>query len=293
MLLDFKRKALGHHPCVAAAVAAGAIGSAAIGAAASSSAANTQASAQQNASNEQMSMFNTINGQEQPFMNAGYGATTGLQQLLGETSGTSNTGGLANGYLTQTMSPFSFDPSSITSSPGYQFSQTQGLQQTQNALAPNVGALSGPTLQALTNYATGNAEQYYNNYFNQAQSQYSTNLNSLETQQNNIFSRLSGIAGLGQNAASNTGTAGTQLGTGAAQATAASGASEAAGTIGVGNSLSGGVSGAANGYALNSILSNNSGASGLIGGQSALNVANASADPIASLNASQGWTGAS
>lgn len=34
----------------------------------------------------------------------------------------------------------------------------------------------------------------------------------------------------------------------------------------------------------------NSGASGLVGGQSALNVANASSDPIASLNSTQGWT---
>ena len=244
--------------CVAAAIAGGSVVGGVASGIGSESAANTQASAQNNATAEQEGMFNTIEGQEQPFMQAGYGATTSLQQLLGLTGGTSSTGGLPNGYLTQTMGPFSFNPSSITSSPGYQFSQTQGLEQTQNALAPNVGALSGPTLQALTNFATGNAEQYYNNYFNQAATQYGTNLNSLTSQQNNIFSRLSAIAGLGQNAASNTGTAGTTLGTGIAQSTAAAGASQAAGTVGASNAIGSALGGAGNSYALSSILSNNS-----------------------------------
>lgn len=240
--------------CVAAAIGGGALASGAIGAVGSMSAANTQANAQENAAAQQMSMFNTINGQEQPFRSAGVNATGALSQLLGLTPG-----GAYEGALTQGMGPFSFNPSSITSSPGYQFSQTQGLQQTQNAMAPNVGALSGPALQALTNYATGNAEQYYNNYFNQAQSQYSTNFNAQQTQQNNIFSRLSAIAGLGQNAASNTGNAGAQLGIGAAGATAGAGASQAAGTVGASNALSGAIGGAGNAFALNSILSNNGG----------------------------------
>jgi hypothetical protein len=235
---------------IATAVVGGAVISGVIGAAGAKSAANTQASAQNNATAMQQGMFDTINGQEQPFMNAGVTATNQLSSMTAP-----------GGYLNnQTSTPFSFDPSSITSSPGYQFSQTQGLQQTQNAIAPNVGALSGPALQALTNYSTGNAEQYYNNYFNQAQSQYNTNFNAQQTQQNNIFSRLSGIAGLGQNAASNVGTAGTSLGTGAAQSTAAAGASQAAGTVGAANALGSGISNAGSGYALSSILNNNSAA---------------------------------
>lgn len=237
---------------VAAAVVGGSIVGGVISGAGAKSAANTQASADNNATSAQLSMFNTIQGQEQPFMNAGVTATNQLSSLTAP-----------GGYLNnQTSTPFSFDPSSVTSSPGYQFAQTQGLQQTQNAIAPNVGALSGPALQALTNYSTGNAEQYYNNYFNQAQSAYNTNFNAQQTQQNNIFSRLSGIAGLGQNAASNTGTAGTSLGTGAAQSTAAAGAASAAGTVGAANALGGAASSAGNGFALSSILNNNSGSSG-------------------------------
>jgi hypothetical protein len=121
-------------------------------------------------------------------------------------------------------------------------------------------------LQALTNYATGNAEQYYNNYYNQALGQYTTNFDVGQTAQNNIFSRLSAIAGLGQNAAGNLGNNGAQLGTGAAQSIAAAGASQAAGTVGVGNAIGGGLSSGANGFALSSILNNNSSGGGLASG---------------------------
>jgi hypothetical protein len=189
-------------------------------------------------------------------MQAGQTATTQLSSLL-----------QPGGYLNnQASTPFSFDPSSVTSSPGYQFAQKQGLSAVANNEAPNVGALSGPALKALTNFSTGTAAQYYNDYFNQAQSQYSTNFNTQQAQQNNIFSRLSAIAGLGQNAASNTGTAGTQLGIGAGQATAGAGASQAAGTVGAANAIGSGISGAGNSYALSSILSQYGGAGGSGGG---------------------------
>lgn len=225
---------------VAAAVGASVVGSAIQGSAAQS-AADTQANAQQQASANQLSMFNTINQQEQPFMQAGYGATTALNQLLGLAPG--NVGNLQNGYLTQT-----FDPSSIASSPGYQFAQKQAMQSVLNADTPAVGALSGPAMRDLLNASTGVAEQYYNNYFNQFQSQ-----------QQNIFGRLSGLAGLGQNAATNTSTAGTQLGIGAAQAGAAAGASQAAGTIGAGNAIAGGLGSAGNYLMLNNMLSSGGG----------------------------------
>lgn len=230
--------------CVAAAIAGGAVASGVIGAAGSESAANTQAAAQQNASNQQMQMFNTINGQEQPFIQAGYGATNTLSGML-----------QPGGYLNNQTAP-TFDANTVTNSPGYQFAQKQGLSQVANAEAPNVGALSGAALKALTNFSSGTAAQYYNDYFNQA----NTVFNQGQTQQNNIFSRLSGIAGLGQNAASNVGTSGTSLGIGAAQSTAAAGASSAAGTVGAANALSGAAGGASNGYALSSILNNNAAA---------------------------------
>lgn len=239
---------------VATAIVGGAVIGSVVTAQGAKSAANTQAAAQDQASANQMAMFNTIQGQEQPFMNAGVTATNQLSGML-----------QPGGYLNnQSYTPFSFDPSSLENSPGYQFAQKQGLAAVANNEAPNVGALSGPALKALTQFSTGTAAQYYNDYFNQALNKYATNFNTQQTQQNNIFSRLSAIAGLGQNAASNTGTAGTQLGIGSAQALAGAGASQAGGTVGAANAISGGLSSIGNGFALNSILSSNAaaGASG-------------------------------
>lgn len=206
----------------------GILGAGLLGAAGSVVGAGEQASGQQAAAGTQQSMFNTIVGQQQPFMQAGYGATTALNQLLGTSpttgpGGTAGGTGLPGGYMTQTFQP---TQAQLNAYPGYQFALNAGGQATRNADTPGVGALSGPALKDLTNFNVGTANQYYGNYFNQFQQQ-----------QSNIFGRLSAIAGLGQNAAANTGTAGTQLGTGIAQAGAAAAGSQAAGTVGATNSI--------------------------------------------------------
>lgn len=201
----------------------------AISAYGSNQAAKTQAGADNAATASQNARFGQITANSQPFMNAGYGATNTLSQLMG-TSGTpgstvAGTGGLQNGYLTSTFNPTQAD---LNNYPGYQFALQQGGQATRNADTPGVGALSGAALKDLTNFNVGTASQYYNQDFNQFQ-----------TQQNNIYNRLSGIAGLGQSAAAGVGNSGTQLGQSAAQSTAASGATSAAGTVGVSNALAG------------------------------------------------------
>lgn len=238
--------------CVAAAIgasaAAGLAGSA-ISASGAQSAADTQSAAQQQAAQIQQQEFNTITQQEQPFMNAGYSATNQLSSMLSP-----------GGYLNNPTTP-TFNASTVTSSPGYQFAQQQGLSAVANNESANVGALSGPALKALTNFASGTAAQYYNDYFNQA----NTVFNQQQTQQNNIFDRLSAVAGLGQNAASNTGNAGAQLATGTAQAIAGAGASQAAGTVGASNAISSGLTGAGNAFALNSILNANNAGGGNYG----------------------------
>ena len=214
--------------CVAAAI----VGAGAIGAIGSVVAGGEQAGAQTNASNMQQGMFNTINAQESPFRQAGVGATTSLSNLLGTGSGGGAAGGgtdpatgLPNGYLTQQFNP---TQSQLENYPGYQFQLQQGGAAVTNSATPGSGALSGSTLKNLMNFNQQTAASNYGTYFNQFQQQ-----------QNNIFSRLSGIAGLGQNAASNTGTAGTSLGIGSAQATAAAGGSVAGGIVGATNSIGG------------------------------------------------------
>lgn len=204
----------------------GFVAAAAIGAGGSIIAGQEQAGGQEQAANTQAGMFNTIVGQEQPFLQAGYGAESDLQKLLGLTKGAPS-GGLPNGYLTEQFAP---TQAQLNAYPGYQFALQTGGQATRNADTPGVGALSGQALKDLTNFNVGTANTYYGNYFNQFQQQ-----------QNNIFNRLSGIAGLGQNAAGNLGNAGTQLGTGIAQAQAGAAASQAGGIVGATNNIGNGI----------------------------------------------------
>ncbi len=210
------------------------IGGSLIGAFGANKAASTQAAAQDQAAATQKQMFDTITGQEQPFLKAGYGATTSISNLLGTTGkhgGIDPATGLPIGYLTQTFNP---TQKQMDQYPGYQFALKTGGQAVRNADTPGVGALSGAALKDLTNFNVGTANQYYGQYFNQFQEQ-----------QNNIFDRLSNIASMGQNAAANLGSAGTQLGTGIAGAQAAAGGSRAGGIVGATNALGGGLSTAA------------------------------------------------
>lgn len=211
----------------------GFVAGAAIGAVGSIVAGGEQASGQEAAANTQAGMFNTIVGQEQPFLQGGYGAETTLNQLLGNAAttgpgGTAAGTNLPGGYLTQTFNP---TQAQLESYPGYNFQLQQGEQAVSNANTPGVGALSGPALKSLMSFNQGEAASNYQNYFNQFQ-----------TQQSNIYSRLAGIAQLGQAAAGNLGTAGSTLGTGVAQAQAAAAGSTAAGIAGAGSSIGNSVS---------------------------------------------------
>lgn len=287
--------------------AAGAvIGSAVIGGAISASgaqsAAQTQANAAENAQQISLQEFNTITGQETPYMQSGYGALSALDWGLGITPQTATgqlpgqsaspvtvpnsavtggasqpglyafpgqspiaglaqylpnanqspavpasagtgvsggsvplsstalqSGGLGFGSLTK-----SFDTNDWKQlSPAYNFQLQQGQQGVLNTDASGQGALSGSAMKDLINYNQAEANTSFNNAFNQYQ-----------TQQGNIFSRLSGIAQLGQSAAANTGQQGTALAGQAAQSATNVGSALAAGQVGAANAISGGISNA-------------------------------------------------
>lgn len=101
--------------------------------------------------------------------------------------------------------------------PGYQFQFDQGTAAA-NALAGARGGLnSGRTLQDLTEFGQGIANQEYGNYFN----------------------RLSGLASGGQAAAGNQANAGGNYAANASNSLASKGNAQSAGTIGAGNAFSG------------------------------------------------------
>jgi hypothetical protein len=194
-----------------------------------SNAANKAASAQeyaaQLAANTSMGEFGTITAQEQPFMGAGYGALSSLNQGLGMGPNTSGS------YYGSLLQPFTAD-NFRQLSPAYNFQAQQGRQGVLNGDAPGVGALSGAAQKDLMGYNQGFAGTSFANAFNM-----------YNTQQGNIYSRLAGIAQLGQNAAANTGMQGANLAGQAAQAYTNYGTAAAGGAIGSANAWSGALNG--------------------------------------------------
>lgn len=221
-------------------VAVGIIGATVVGGViqgqAAKGAAETQANAAQNAQNISEREFNTITAQEQPFMQAGYGALSALNYGLGigptkDAAGRSISGPPGMGYGSLTT-PFTTENWKQLS-PMYNFDVQQGRQGVLNANASQQGSLSGAAAKDLMDYNRSAANQSFGQAFNQYQ-----------TQQGNIFNRLSGIAQLGQNAAANTGMQGTQLAGQAAQSATNIGTAQAAGQIGAANAYSGAISSA-------------------------------------------------
>ena len=209
-----------------------------------------QVAAEQAALAQQQKMFDTEQGNEQPFIQSGQQAQSQLNYLegIGPQTGT-GIGSSAGGYGSLNT-PFNMDTfKSLT--PQYQFNLQQGAQGTLNQDSNAQGAESGAALKDLMSFNQNFANNSYNGAFQ-----------NYQTQQNNIFNRLNSIATLGANAGSNSATGASAFANSIGNTTSSIGASQAAGTVGAANAISGGVQGAANSFygqnALNQILNSGS-----------------------------------
>lgn len=192
------------------------------------------------------------------------------------TAGSTAVGSLAaglapGGQFTQTLSPSEI----LAQNPGYQFQLQQGQQAIQRQASAQGTGISGGELKDLTTYSQGLAQNAYQQAF--------TNFNQV---QNQNYSRLATLAGIGQTSAgqessqaqqTGVGQAGLlqSLGTGEAGVdlnTASSisklndlvGATQAAGTLGQTNAITGGITGALSGAGkLTSLLSGLGGSTNL------------------------------
>lgn len=231
-----------------------------IGSSASSKAGQQQADASNNATTAQLQMFNTQNDQQAPYRQSGTNSLNNLNYLLGygyspnvtTDSTLADNIGMGNGSL---MKPFSADDLKTNLAPNYQFMLNQGLGATANAANLQTG-FSGNTLKGLTDYAENYAGNAYQNAFNN----YNTN-------QTNIFNRLSSIAGLGQTANASTANLAGSIAPGVANTMVGAGAAQAAGTVGSANALSGAGNNAMGWYTLNNLMNPNSGGAGAGTGQ--------------------------
>lgn len=228
-------------------VAAATIGSSLLGANAAQSAADTQAQGARDAAAVQKQMFDLQNKQQTGYRAAGQSALSQIGALgsgqyqtydeAGNPVGTPQTG---SGYLTKQFTPQDF---AAGIDPGYAWRLSQGQQQVQRQANAAGGALSGNTLAGLQDYTQGQASQEYGNAFDRFQ-----------TQRSNIYNTLASIAGLGQTSLGQTTQAGTQTAGNIGNAVSNAASAGAAGQVGMANAIGGGLTGAANTYALSSLL---------------------------------------
>jgi len=210
------------------------------------SAADQQAAAARTAQENQMAMFGQVQQNLAPYMTAGTGALSQLQNLTG-------TGQGGNPLTAALTSKFEPTMAQLEQTPGYQFTRDQGLKSTQNSYAAQGLGASGAALKGAANYAEGLASTTY-------QQQFQNNL----TQNAQIANILQNQVNVGANAAAGVSNAGVTSTTSANQALMSGAAAGAAGTVGAANAAASGLTGATNAlggaatnYAMINMMKNN------------------------------------
>ena len=181
----------------AAAIIGGAtLASGALGASASKSAASKQADANTHAADLVNQMFQQTSARLKPFVDTGVSANQQIGSFLGLPGApASPTGGFGPGAGVQ---PFNPTMAQLEQTPGFQFTRDQGIQATTNSAAAMGLGKSGSLLKGIDAFSTGLAsttfQQQFNNYW---------------AQLSQVYNMLSGTSTVGENAAAQTGQAGT------------------------------------------------------------------------------------
>jgi len=132
---------------------------------------------------EQRRQYDTSRADYAPYLAAGTGAVNRL-----------GAGVAAGGEFGSTM-PFDFKYDA-NADPGTAFRMSEGVKALDRSAASRGGLLSGATLRGVERYAQDLGSQEFQNAFNR----YTTGFNANTGERNQLFNRLSGVAGTGQTA---------------------------------------------------------------------------------------------
>ena len=178
--------------------AAAIVGSSLLSSASSSDAADTAAGASREASAasiaEQRRQYDLNRADQAPYLAAG---TTAVNRLGA---------GVAAGGEFGSATPFDFRYDQNTD-PGYGFRFSEGMKGLERGAAARGGLLSGATLRGITRYGQDMGSQEYQNAFNR----YTTGFNANTGERNQLFNRISGVAGTGQTATNQIGAQGANM----------------------------------------------------------------------------------
>ena len=227
-------------------VGAAIVTSAFIGSQGAKGAASTQAAASANAQNQLQANYQSLAPNYTPYQQTGSQGLAGLnQQMPYLTTPTSTYQPMTNADLNANMAP------------NYAFQLQQGQNATNLANNATGGLIGGNALKGLQDYTQNYASGAYQNALTNYMGQQSQNFNQNQAQQTNIFNRLSGIAGIGQNAVTGMSNLATGNATNIAQLGVGSANAVAAGQVGSANAISGGISQAGNNMYLANLLNPN------------------------------------
>lgn len=168
-----------------------------------------------------------------------------LQQQQASQAGAQNDplyGSLLDTYKEYT--PFSAADFQVD--PGYAFRQSEGEKAIERMAAARGGLNSGRAAKDLAAYNSGLASQEYQNAYGRYNNDYLTGFNSFNTNQNNIYNRLMGVTGVGQNAANALAGVGGNAASQIADTQLQAGNAAAAGAVGQANAWSNALGGVTN-----------------------------------------------
>ncbi len=222
--------------------AAGGVAGSLISSHAAKSAAQTQADAANHAADIQKGMFDTTRGDLLPNIQAGQTSQAALMKLLGLDPESVAAG--VNPLTSPLLKGFSPTQAQLETTPGYQFSLTQGLKAVNNsASARGLGGASGALGKGIASYATGLADNTFQHQFQ----------NWMDTQ-NAQYNRLTGPISLGENAAAQSGNLGVQTGANIGNSVSNAGTALASGQVGSANALAGGLGNLSSLFLANNLL---------------------------------------
>ena len=213
---------------------------------AAKSAANTQSQAASNAQQQLQQNFQNLSPNYSPYTSLGAQGAQTIQNAIPQLTAQS-----------PQYQNFTAQDLNANLAPNYAFQLQQGQNATNLANNATGGLIGGNALKGLQDYTQNYASGAYQNALTNYMGQQNQGFNQNQTQQTNIFNRLSGIANIGQNAvtglsnlATGNATSIAQLGVGAANA-------QAAGQVGAANAVSSGLQNTAQSNYLSTLLNPN------------------------------------
>lgn len=175
----------------------------------------------------QKDMYNTNKGVLQPFINAGQGGISQLQDWLNPAGGSGGSNPLSS--LLKLTTPGADMSSTLEQTPGYQFSAGQGTRAALNALAARgLGGSPGAIAKGVGGYVTGLAGNTWDSVVKNLLSTFQTGGNALQGLVNTGGNAGAALAGVGTNTANSI--TGSLTGIGNAQAAGANATGTAIGT---------------------------------------------------------------